>query len=38
MNVLIFVNLILIGIILFKLLYNPECFNIGIQNAPKKYI
>lgn len=36
MNVLIFVNLILIGIILFKLLYNPECFNIGIQNAPKK--
>jgi len=33
MNVLI---LILIGIILFKLLYNPECFNIGIQNASKK--
>ena len=33
MNVLI---LILIGIILFKLLNNPECFNIGIQNASKK--
>jgi hypothetical protein len=30
--------LILIGIILFKLLNNPECFNIGIQNTSKKKI
>lgn len=37
MNVFIlYILSLLIGIILFKLLYNRECFNIGIQNAQKK--
>ncbi len=37
MNVLIFYILsFLIGIILFKLLYNRECFNIDIKNSQKK--
>ena len=37
MNILIlYILSFLIGIILFKLLYNRECFNISIQNAQKE--